>query len=126
MSWLQTHVLEMLFGLISAGLLAGFKVLAGRLKKIKTDNDSQRAEMERENKATKEGLQALLRDNVITRYDKYMARGYILVRELENVQAMYTAYHALGGNGTITSLVEQLQALPHSKLTESGDHDVTA
>ena len=106
--WFQTHILEMLFGLISAGLLAGFKVLASRLK-----------DAEKKNKAIEEGLQALLRDGVITHYDKYMQRGYILVRELENMQSMYNAYHALGGNGTITRLIEELQELPHSKSIET-------
>lgn len=117
-AWLLEHLSELLFGLVSAGVLAGFKVLAARLKKIKTDSDAQRAEMERVNKATKEGLQALLRDNIIMRYDKYASRGYILVRELENVQAMYSAYHELGGNGTISQLIKELQELPHNKSLE--------
>ena len=108
--WLNQHLLEAIIGLFSAGVLAGFKVLAVKLKKLRADDEAQRA-----------GLQALLRDSVITRYDKYVQRGYILVRELENVQSMYNAYHALGGNGTITSLIEQLQALPHSKTGDSGE-----
>lgn len=120
MSWITEHLLEMLLSFISAGVIAGFKVMAGKLKKLKADADKQREETERENQATKEGLQALLRDGVITRYDKYMARGYILVRELENVESMYNAYHVLGGNGTITQLMKELRELPHNK-PEGGD-----
>ena len=107
MTWIMEHLLELIFGLISAGLLAGFKMVSTRLKKLKAESDAQR-----------EGMQALLRDRVISAYDKYVARGYILVRELENVMAMYDAYHALGGNGTITRLVDELKELPHSKNLE--------
>lgn len=106
-TWINEHLLEAIVGLISAGVLAGFKVLASRLKKLRADDEAQRA-----------GLKALLKDGIITRYDKYVQRGYILVREMENVQSMYSAYHALGGNGTITALVEQLRALPHNKAVE--------
>lgn len=116
--WITAHALEALYGIISAGMLAGIKVVSGKLKKLKADNEAQRAQMDAENKAMKEGLQALLRDRVISSYDKYIAREYILVRELENVEAMYSAYHALGGNGTITRLVEELRRLPHSKAAE--------
>lgn len=119
--WFVEHLLELLLSLISAGVIAGFKVMAGRLKKLKADADKQREETERENQATKEGLQALLRDGVINRYDKYMARGYILVRELENVESMYNAYHTLGGNGTITQLMKELRELPHSKAVEHNE-----
>ena len=106
-AWINEHLLEAIVGLISAGMLAGFKVLASRLKKLRADDVAQR-----------DGLQALLRDGIITRYDKYMARGYILVRELENVEAMYNAYHALGGNGTLTRLMEELKELPHAKAAD--------
>lgn len=114
--WFEEHLLEMLFGLVSAGLLAGFKVLAGRLKKIKALSDAEQLRLATENKAMKEGLQALLRDRVIAAYDKYAERGFILVRELENVEAMYSAYHELGGNGTITRLVDEMRGLPHNKV----------
>lgn len=106
-AWINEHLLEAIVGLISAGMLAGFKVLANRLKKLRADDVAQRA-----------GLQALLKDGIITRYDKYVQRGYILVREMENVQSMYEAYHALGGNGTVTRLLEELKELPHSKAVE--------
>lgn len=107
--WLAEHVIELILGLISAGVLAGFKVMSARLKKLRADDAAQR-----------DGLQALLRDGIITRYDKYMQRGYIYVRELENVQSMYNAYHALGGNGTLTRLMEELRELPHNKVNEDG------
>lgn len=57
------------------------------------------------------GMQAMLRDRIIDQYNKYMEREYIPIYALENVEAMYKEYHALGGNGTITQLYEELLEL---------------
>jgi hypothetical protein len=93
--------LQWVFGLIVAGMGAGYKVLAKRIQK----------QMQNQ-KALHDGTQALLRNEIIKEYDKYMDRGYIPIYAMENVSAMYDAYHALGGNGTITKLVEELKEIP--------------
>ena len=66
-------------------------------------------------KALKLGLQAILRDRIISQYNSHMDKQYIPIYALENVTAMYKEYHALGGNGTITKLYEELLELPHRK-----------
>lgn len=40
----------------------------------------------------------LLRYNIDQMYDKFMARGYITFKELEEVDETYKAYSSLGGN----------------------------
>lgn len=62
--------------------------------------------------AVEDGVLALLRDRVIERYNHYTEQGYIPIYGMDNVNKMYSAYHALGGNGTITKLVEELDDLP--------------
>jgi hypothetical protein len=69
----------------------------------------------RQFKAIKLGMQASLRDSIITKYDKYMERKWIPIYAMDNVEAMYKQYHALGGNGTITDLYKELLELPHRK-----------
>lgn len=72
----------------------------------------EEATMQREhNKAVDNGVLALLRDRIIERYNHYMEQGYIPIYGLENVLSMYEAYHALGGNGTVTKLIEVLREL---------------
>jgi hypothetical protein len=66
-------------------------------------------------KAFKLGLQAILRNSIIEQYNKYFEKEYIPIYAMENVTAMYKEYHALGGNGTITKLYEELLELPHRK-----------
>lgn len=62
--------------------------------------------------ATEEGIRALLRNCIIKSYNKCTEQGYCPIYELENIEEMYEQYHALGGNGTITELVERIKELP--------------
>ena len=58
------------------------------------------------------GVRAMLRNDIIELADKYLDAGEIPVYGMENLTAMYDAYHELGGNGTITKLVEEVKHLP--------------
>lgn len=68
-------------------------------------------ETERRQKALELGLQALLRDRIVQAYYHYTEKSWITLHGLEAVNAMYEQYHALGGNGTVTKLVEALRRL---------------
>jgi hypothetical protein len=87
-------------GLGAAVLCAGWKALYRRQKQ--TDLRQQ---------ATEQGIRALLRDRIVQAYYHYAERGWITLHGLENVETLYREYHALGGNGTVTKLVEALRAL---------------
>ena len=58
---------------------------------------------------------SLLRSEIITIHGRYVERGEIPIYAQENVQAMYEAYHELGGNGTVTKLVREIMELPTKK-----------
>ena len=64
------------------------------------------------------GVRALLRDRLYQAHDYYMEQGYYPIHARENVEAMYTQYKALGGNGTVTNLVHELDSLPTSPKGE--------
>ena len=94
--------LEFAFGLIVAALGIFYRKMA---KQIKDDREK--------NKAIEDGLKALLRNELILAYNLYVVdKKYCPVYGKENVNAMYDAYHRLGGNGTITQLKEQIDNLP--------------
>lgn len=61
--------------------------------------------------ANTKGTMLLLRVQLIEYHDKYTARGYIPTYAYENFLEMYQAYHDLGGNGTITKMKEEIDAL---------------
>ena len=96
--------LEFGLGLVSLAVTAWVKYFWNQSKAQKAEQD-----------AIKLGIQALLRNGIIEQYNKYMDKKYIPIYALDNVEAMYKQYHALGGNGTITELYEDLKQLPHRK-----------
>lgn len=79
-------------------------VAARERKRIKIDDQKSDALMN--------GVQALLRREIIAEYNHYTEQGHIQIYGIENVLDMYNAYKALGGNGMATKLVEVLKQLP--------------
>lgn len=65
--------------------------------------------------AVNDGMKCLLRLEIIRDCTHYLAEGYVPVYAMENILDSYGAYHALGGNGTITKMVEELKKLPTGK-----------
>ena len=94
--WWLTWVL----GIMGTGIITGFRMLYKR----------QKAADQRQT-ALENGMQAILRDRILTSYYHYHEKGSITLHGLENVEAMYQSYHDLGGNGTMTHLVKVLREL---------------
>lgn len=61
--------------------------------------------------ANSQGTMMLLRVQLIEYHDKYMKLGEIPSYAYENFCEMYTAYHALGGNGMITKMKQEIEEL---------------
>ena len=76
-------------------------------------------EQELRQKAVENGMQALLRANIISIYNKYMERGYVPIYERENIDHLYKEYKTLGGNGVVESLIEKLDDLPTPRHSDS-------
>ena len=68
--------------------------------------------MYRRYQSTQDGMKCLLRAEIIRDHSHYMDKGFIPIYATENVLESYNAYHELGGNGTITKMVEELKRLP--------------
>lgn len=66
----------------------------------------------KENDALKAGVQALLRDRIIQAYNHYVQdKGWIPIYAKESIDACYKSYEALGDNGMIDNLMEQINEL---------------
>ena len=66
----------------------------------------------KENDALKAGVQALLRDRIIQAYNHYVQdKGWIPIYAKESIDACYKSYEALGDNGVIDNLMEQINEL---------------
>lgn len=67
----------------------------------------------RTERALREGLQALLRAEIIRQYEKHEERGYCPVYAKEALKREYHSYHALGGNDVATELYHKVLELPN-------------
>lgn len=65
----------------------------------------------RDRSANSKGTMLLLRVQLIDYHDKYMKKGEIPTYAYQNFCEMYEAYHALGGNGMVTKMFENIKDL---------------
>ena len=78
----------------------------------------------KQNDAFKAGLQALLRDRIIQAYNHYVQdKGWIPIYAKESVDACYKSYEALGDNGVIDNLMQQINELQNYPPKNRGEED---
>ncbi len=70
-----------------------------------------------------DGLQCLLRAEIIRSHDKYTGRGYCPIYAKESLRRAYTAYHNLGGNDIATALYSDCISLPDQPREENEDEN---
>lgn len=66
----------------------------------------------RRNTALENGVQCLLRAEIIRNHDKYMEKKHCPIYAKEALKRVYTAYHQLGGNDVATRLYDETMELP--------------
>lgn len=78
------------------------------LYKRMRDADTKRA-------ATQEGIQALLRAQMISEYNKAIDKGYAAIYAKQNFENVWNKYHALGANGVMDDIHDRYMSLPDRK-----------
>ena len=79
-------------------------VITGLITYIKT--------LKRKNDAVGEGVQCLLRAEIIRNHEKCMDRGFCPIYVKEALKRAYHAYHDLHGNDVATRLYNEVMELP--------------
>lgn len=59
-----------------------------------------------------DGVQSLLRLEIVRSYNEYTEKGYCPIYAKESLTRGYRDYHSLGGNDVATSLYEKIMQLP--------------
>lgn len=62
--------------------------------------------------AVENGVQALLRNELIRCYREYKKAGELSILDKENIEHMFKEYENLGGNGTVAQLIGELLNMP--------------
>ena len=92
--------IQVLFSAILAFLSWCYKKIAGEVKARQVEMD-----------LLKESNIAMLHDRVFQLGKHYIEKGEITLKEMDNFDMLYKAYHNLGGNGTGTEVYERVHNL---------------
>lgn len=96
---------------VFTGAIAIMSYIIKKLKK-------RMKEQERKNTAIENGVQALLRNELIRRYREYEEKGEVSIIDKENIEHMFEEYKNLGGNGTVAKMYEDMLELPIKIIKE--------
>lgn len=98
------HWVEWVFAIITSLAAFGYRNVLARLQEEKERNE-----------AVAEGVMSLLRENIVSNYNKYQDKGYCPIYAKESIKKVYEAYHKLGGNDLATSLYHKMLSMPEEK-----------
>lgn len=104
LAFIGAHWMEWLFTAILAALSWLFKSMRDQLEEEKKKNE-----------AISEGVQALLRESIVSNYNRYADKGFCPIYAKESMKKVYKAYHRLGGNDVATELYNKVLKMPEEK-----------
>lgn len=96
--------MQYLFAIVTSVVTATVPIILGYIVWLLKQQKKDRS-------ANSKGTMLLLRVQLIDYHDKYVKRGEIPSYAYENFCEMYAAYHALGGNGMITKMYQEIQEI---------------
>ncbi len=106
--FIMKYWLEVIFGAILGLIGLGYK----KIKKKQEEQEKMQEEQERKNQAIENGVQALLRNELIKNFREYKIKGEITLLDKENMEHMFTEYFNLGGNGMMQEVHEEFINIP--------------
>ena len=105
--------MEALWQTFLTALISGFAGwLIASLRARAESQHRKEQESDKQLKALEDGVRALLHDRLFSFYTQYESAESIPSKTWPEIEQMYHAYHALGGNGTGTRLFELLEQKP--------------
>lgn len=144
LAFLAEHVLEIVFGLISAGALAFCKYMHKQLKNYKALLEEKKSDQLEETIESRlepiqheiEELRKYIRevgavekthmDLIISSYrfrlvqlcKEFLRQGYMTGAQYEQLSEFYKLYHGLGGNGQAEDFYNRVMKLPIHEIEE--------
>ena len=101
---------------IIGGAVTVFNVVFSTIMANKRTKDDRAKNIEN-------GLQCLLRAEIIRSHDKYKDKGFCPLYAKEALTRAYKAYHALGGNDVATNLYNECMILPDKAKEDDDEQD---
>lgn len=105
--------MEIVWGIVSSIVSAMLVfILQSCIKENRTLKREKETKQSARESALEDGVVCLLRKQLMDDHTMYMEKGYISSKALESGLLMYKAYKALGGNGMIDHMEDEIQTLP--------------
>lgn len=108
-------ILPYLINLLSGILLA---CATYTINKARGEREKAKKKEEEKIKALSDGVEALLRESIVTNYNKWSERHYCPIYAKESIKRVHSAYKSLGGNDVATHLYHEILELPTEKEGE--------
>lgn len=103
-AFISANWLEWLFAAAVAALTWSYRNISARLE-----------EERQKNAAIAAGVQSLLRESIVSNYNKYSDKGCCPIYAKESIKKVYAAYHDLGGNDVATELYNKILRMPEQE-----------
>ena len=104
LAYISANWVRWVFAAALALLGWGYRTIAAQLKLERQKNEAIAA-----------GVQSLLRETIVSNYNKYSEKGTCPIYAKESIKKLYAAYHDLGGNDVATELYRKLLAMPEDE-----------
>jgi len=108
MEIILAHLTEAIVGGVSLAVSS----LASAVYLYIKRQDEQIDSMHQELAVLKQGVNGVLFDILTNIYSEKSNSGYCTIEDRKKLEKLHTAYHKLGGNGTVDVLMEKVQELP--------------
>lgn len=109
MSTIWQQVLITLISVIFTAIVSALITKITVSKKKLHDNEEYE---KKQFSAVEKGVMLLLRSDLIRLHDEFIAKGYCPIGTKLYIEEEYECYHELGGDGVITTWVEDIKRLP--------------
>ena len=99
------YIVTIVLSVVSGLLVYLLKVVISENRQLR---QAKRSDENKKEQAISDGVQSLLRIQLIEYHDKYMRQDSIPTYAYENWDDMFKAYAALGGNGAVSRMNEDI------------------
>lgn len=100
--------LDFIIGILGAGIGSGIMAIALAKLQRKWQKEDRSEDLI---DAQTEALKVLMIDRVRTLGREFVKQGYIILEDKETIDEMYQSYKDLGGNGHLTTLMNEVNKL---------------
>lgn len=112
LAYIGDHWIEWLFTACLAALTVAWRAVSKRLKEEHIRNE-----------AIAEGVQSLLRESIVSNYNRYNDKGFCPIYAKESVKRVYSAYRDLGGNDVASELYDKILKMPTEKKEKENEEE---